>query len=58
MQCLVEIARQEYELIQSYMDRLWQVTSQSAKNDQAEVGQQAIEFWTTIAEVEHSRVKK
>lgn len=29
-----------------------------AKNDQGDVGSQAIEFWTTIAEVEVSRVEK
>jgi len=29
-----------------------------AKNDQAEVGCQGIEFWTTIAEVEIARIEK
>mmetsp|Transcript_41566 Transcript_41566/g.54730 ORF Transcript_41566/g.54730 Transcript_41566/m.54730 type:complete len:182 (+) Transcript_41566:773-1318(+) len=58
MQCLVEIARQEYNMIQPYMERIWQVTSHMAKADQAEVGSQAIEFWTTIAEVELSRMEK
>ena len=38
MQCLVEIGRQEYNMIGSYIDRLCQVTSHVAKTDQAEVG--------------------
>lgn len=38
MQCLVEIGRQEYNMMGSYIDRLCQVTSTVAKNDQAEVG--------------------
>ena len=40
------------------MEKIWQVTSNLARNDQAEVGSQAIEFWTTIAEVELSRQEK
>ena len=38
MQCLVEIGRQEYNMIGSYIERLCQVTSHVAKTDQAEVG--------------------
>ena len=58
MQCLVEIGRQEYATIQSYMEKIWQKTSYLARSDQTEVGSQAIEFWTTIAEVELSRQEK
>lgn len=58
MQCLVEIARQEYELMGAYIARLSQVTAHVAKNDAAEVGSQGIELWTTIAEVEIARLEK
>ena len=40
------------------MEKIWQKTSYLARSDQTEVGSQAIEFWTTIAEVELSRQEK
>ena len=58
MQCLVEIGRQEYNMMGPYIEKMCQVTQHVAKNDQSEVGSQGIEFWTTIAEVEIARVEK
>lgn len=45
-------------MIGGYIDKICQVTSYVAKNDQSQVGSQGIEFWTTIAEVELSRLEK
>jgi len=58
MQCLVEIGRQEYNMLGGYIERICQVTSHVAKSDTSEVGSQGIEFWTTIAEVEIARLEK
>ena len=58
MQCLVEIGRQEYNMMVNYIDKICQVTSYVAKNDESQVGSQGIEFWTTIAEVELARLEK
>ena len=58
MQCLVEICRQEYNMLGSYIEKLCQVTSHVARNDASEVGSQGIEFWTTLAEVEIARLEK
>jgi len=58
MMCLVEIARQEYEHMGTYIAKLSQLTAHVAKNDASEVGSQGIEFWTTLAEVEISRLEK
>ena len=58
MQCLVEIARQEYALMGHYIDRLSEVSANAAKLDAREVGCQGIELWTTLAEVEYARLVK
>lgn len=58
MQCLVEIGRQEYNMLGSYIERICQITRHAARADSSEVGSQGIEFWTTIAEVEIARLEK
>ena len=58
MQCLVEVGRQEYNWMATYIERICQVTDNLARNDVPEVGSQSIEFWTTIAEVEIQREEK
>lgn len=57
MQTLVEIGRQEYQSVQFYLPKIWEVTAGAAKTDVKEVGAQAIEFWTSLAE-EEIKMKK
>lgn len=58
MQCLVEIGKQEYESVEFYFQKIAEVTSKAALNDETNVGAQGIEFWTSIAEEELERLKK
>ncbi len=58
MQTLVELGKQEYEYIEFYFSRICEVTSHCAKNDDEKVGAQGIEFWTSLAEEELSKLKK
>ena len=55
MQSLVEIGRQEYQLMGGYLEEISRLSQDKVFNDESRVGCQAIEFWTTIAEVEHVR---
>lgn len=58
MQVLVEVGRQEYEYVEYYFPQIAQVTAYVANNDESKVGAQGIEFWTTLAEEELSRLKQ
>lgn len=58
MQVLVEIGRQEYDYVEFYFQQIAEATATSARNDQSKVGAQGIEFWTTMAEEETSRLRK
>lgn len=52
MECLVKIAYLYYDHLKPYMEALFNITFKAAKNDAEEVALQAIEFWSTIAELE------
>jgi len=52
VECLVKIAYLFYSHVGSYMEAIFKITGKAAKSDQEEVALQAIEFWTTIAELE------
>jgi importin subunit beta-1 len=52
MECIVKIAFLYYDRLKDYMDALYQITVKAAKTDAEEVALQAIEFWSTIAEIE------
>jgi hypothetical protein len=58
MQSLVEIARQEYESVEFFFQQLCQITADCARGEDEKVGAQGIEFWTSIAEEELSRLRK
>ena len=58
MQTLVEIARQEYESIEFFFQKVCQITADAARGADEKVGAQGIEFWTSLAEEEHTRIKK
>ena len=58
MQSLVEIGRQEYQLMGGYLEEISRLSQDKVFNDESRVGCQAIEFWTTIAEVEHVRSQR
>ena len=52
---LVGIAENYYEYMQAYIEAVYGLTVKAAKEDQSEVGLQAIEFWSTICEEELGR---
>lgn len=48
----------QYDHIEFYFAQIAQATYQAANNDEAQVGLQGIEFWTSLTEEEISREKK
>ena len=50
-----EISLQYYDFIESELGTMWDVTCNSITNDTPKVAVQAIEFWSSIADVETSR---
>lgn len=58
MQTLVEIAREEYDSVEFFFDQICQITAATARGEDEKLGAQAIEFWTSLAEEEYSRMKK
>ncbi|MEW5305276.1 MAG: hypothetical protein WDW38_005680 [Sanguina aurantia] len=50
--CLHEIAAYYYGKLPAYMTELYNITVKAIQSDEEEVGLQAIEFWSTIAEAE------
>jgi importin subunit beta-1 len=52
---LVSIAENYYEYMSAYIEAVYQLTVNAAKQDKHEVGLQAIEFWSTICEEEIGR---
>jgi hypothetical protein len=42
--------------METYLTRLFEITSNAALNDEDKIGAQAIEFWTSLAEEEYSRL--
>lgn len=57
MQIFVEIAKTQYDIVESYLPTLLEATAFLAKSEER-VGAQAIEFWTSLAEEEYRRVQK
>ncbi len=57
-ECIVKIADIYYDKLQDYMQTLFQLTFATIRNDQedAKVALQAIEFWSTLAEVEQELI--
>lgn len=51
-ECLATIANFYYKHLPSYISNLFQLTVNTIKNDVPEVGQMAIEFWSTICDTE------
>mmetsp|Transcript_1337 Transcript_1337/g.1780 ORF Transcript_1337/g.1780 Transcript_1337/m.1780 type:complete len:860 (+) Transcript_1337:100-2679(+) len=51
-ECLSNIAQLYYEFLSPYMQALFQLTCTSIQTDDASVGMQAIEFWSTLCEEE------
>lgn len=52
----MDIGRQEYLLMGAYLEEISRISQDKVFNDDSRVGCQAIEFWTTIAEVEYTRL--
>ncbi|XP_047334647.1 importin subunit beta-1-like [Impatiens glandulifera] len=51
-ECLVSIASTYYEVLEPYMETIFQLTSNAVKGDEEAVGLQAIEFWSSICDEE------
>lgn len=54
MESLVKIALLYYDYIQPYMEALFKITAAAITKDKESVVLQAIEFWSTVAEVEEN----
>lgn len=51
-ECLVAIASMYYEVLEPYMQTLFELTSKAVKEDEETVALQAIEFWSSICDEE------
>lgn len=51
-ECLVSIASTYYDVLQPYMQTLFELTSNAVKGDEETVALQAIEFWSSICDEE------
>lgn len=51
-ECLVSISSTYYHVLEPYMQNLFELTSNAVRDDQEPVALQAIEFWSTICDVE------
>ncbi|XP_044507141.1 importin subunit beta-1-like [Mangifera indica] len=51
-ECLVSIASTYYDVLEPYMQTLFELTSNAVKGDEEAVALQAIEFWSTICDEE------
>ncbi|XP_010486444.1 PREDICTED: importin subunit beta-1-like [Camelina sativa] len=54
-ECLVSIASTYYEVLEQYMQTLFELTSNAVKGDEESVALQAIEFWSSICDEEIDR---
>jgi len=51
-ECLTEIASTYYEKLSEYMDTIFRLTMEAIQRDEEDVAKQAIEFWSSLCEVE------
>ncbi|KAK8960102.1 hypothetical protein KSP40_PGU007104 [Platanthera guangdongensis] len=51
-ECLVSIASMYYEILGPYMEVLFDLTSNAVKGDEESVALQAVEFWSSICDME------
>ncbi|KAL7136183.1 hypothetical protein ABFS83_10G012500 [Erythranthe nasuta] len=51
-ECLVSIASTYYEILEPYMQRIFELTSSAVKGDEETVALQAMEFWSSICDEE------
>ncbi|GLT73784.1 hypothetical protein SLA2020_456190 [Shorea laevis] len=54
-ECLVAIASTYYDVLEPYMQTLFELTSNAVKGDEEAVALQAIEFWSSICDEEIER---
>lgn len=54
-ECLVSIASTYYDVLQPYMQTIFELTSHAVKADEEAVALQAIEFWSSICDEEIER---
>jgi len=51
-ECIVQIAVLYYDKLQDYMTTLYELTTDTIRKDREEVSKSAIEFWSSLCEVE------
>jgi importin subunit beta-1 len=51
-ECIVQIAVNYYDKLQDYMTTLYELTTHTIREDKEEVAKSAIEFWSSLCEVE------
>lgn len=52
IECLVSISSMYYEVLEPYMDTLFNLTANAVKGDEEAVALQALEFWSSICDEE------
>jgi len=57
LESLNEIARESYDYIGAYIERIGELTSNLIQSDFDAASKLAIEIWSTIADIEYSRIK-
>jgi importin subunit beta-1 len=58
IECLIKISVLYYDIIQSYMDAIYNITFKSVREDSEEIAKQSIEFWSTLAETENELIEE
>ena len=56
-ECLVRVAENYYDTLQAYVTTIFQLTTTAIRTDDEEVGKQAIEFWTSVCDVESAIIE-
>lgn len=51
-ECLTEIATNYYSKLSEYMETIFRLTMEAIRRDEEDVAKQAIEFWSSLCEVE------
>lgn len=51
-ECIVQVAISYYDKLQDYMTTLYELTTDTIRSDREEVAKAAIEFWSSLCEVE------
>jgi len=57
-ECLVGVADRYYDNLPAYMSDIFNLTQRTVRGDDESVGMQAIEFWSTVGDIENERLEE